>query len=231
MPERATPSSRPDRVAKRWPTPTSSSHQPLTGDGTITAQVTSLTGVTSTNPANVAPSLSASQPGLAAWAKAGILLTPSTRQGAAYAAVMATGSHGLRFQYDYTHDSRRTARGGHEGNPALGAPDPTGDTITGYDSTNGHRWTEIGISAPVGTAGRRRTSGCSSPRRVDFHGSSGISDPSHRHLRPHHRERLPPPHGSWHGHSIGTGPNLLLPDAGRRQLPPLRPARSCQRLR
>jgi hypothetical protein len=80
-------------------------HHTLTGNGTITARVTSLTGVTSTGQPNVQGSLSSSHPGLAAWAKAGLLLTPSTRQGSDYAAVMATGSHGIRFQYDYTHDT------------------------------------------------------------------------------------------------------------------------------
>ncbi len=51
--------------------------QPLTGDGTLTVQVTSLTGLISTNPPDVAPSITASRPGLATWAKAGILLTPT----------------------------------------------------------------------------------------------------------------------------------------------------------
>ena len=77
----------------------------LTGDGTVTTRITSLTGVTSTVPAGVAPSQAQrTRPGLAAWAKAGILLRPSTRQGSAYAAVMATGGHGDRFQYDYGND-------------------------------------------------------------------------------------------------------------------------------
>ena len=79
--------------------------RPLTGNATITAQVISLSGRTSTGPANVAPSLSASRPGLAAWAKAGLLVTPTTTQGSRYAAVMATGAHGIRFQYNYAHDS------------------------------------------------------------------------------------------------------------------------------
>ncbi|GAB3961533.1 hypothetical protein GCM10029978_014050 [Actinoallomurus acanthiterrae] len=80
--------------------------QRLTGDGTITTQVSSLTGVTSTAPTNVAPSQAQqTRPGLAAWAKAGIILRPSTRQGSAYAAVMATGRHGDRFQYNYSHDN------------------------------------------------------------------------------------------------------------------------------
>jgi hypothetical protein len=72
-------------------------HRTLTRDGTVTAEITSLAGVTSTNAANVQGSPSASRPGLASWAKAGLLLTPSTTQGSAYAAVMATGSHGIRF--------------------------------------------------------------------------------------------------------------------------------------
>ena len=77
----------------------------LTGNGTITAQITSLTGVTSTSAANVQGSLASGRPGLAAWAKAGLLVTPSTPQGSPYAAVMATGGHGVHFQYDYTHDT------------------------------------------------------------------------------------------------------------------------------
>jgi hypothetical protein len=119
-------------------------HHTLTGDGTITAQITSLTGMTSTTQTNVQGGLSSSRPGLATWAKAGLLLTPSTRQGSDYAAVMATGSHGIRFQYDYTHDI--AGPGG-----TVTTPSPrwvrlvrSGDTITGYTSADGHRWTEVG---------------------------------------------------------------------------------------
>src|SRR5207237_1010672 len=41
---------------------------PLSGDGTLTVQITSLTGSISTNPPDVAPSITASRPGLATWA-------------------------------------------------------------------------------------------------------------------------------------------------------------------
>jgi ABC-type transport system involved in multi-copper enzyme maturation permease subunit len=126
----------------------------LTGDGTLTVQITSLTGLISTNPPDAAPSLTASRPGLATWAKAGILLTPTTKQGAPYAAVMATGSHGLRFQFDYTHD-----QGGQPGTITSASPrwlrlTRTGDAITGYDSSNGTTWNEIGTAF---LAGLRRT--------------------------------------------------------------------------
>src|SRR2546425_8107258 len=116
--------------------------QPLTGNATITTRIRSLSGVTSTNPSNVAPSLAPTRPGLPAWAKAGILLTPSAKQGAPYAAVMATAGHGVRFQYDYTHD--------HAGLPA-GATrwvrlSRIADTLTAYDSPDGRRWTRIGTT-------------------------------------------------------------------------------------
>ena len=127
--------------------------QPLTGDGTLTTQVTSLTGLISTNPPDVAPSLTASRAGLARWPKAGILLTPTTRQGAPYAAVMATGSHGLRFQSDYTHDQAGLPGTITNASPRWLRLTRTGDTITGYDSTNGTSWHEIGTSRLAGLRG------------------------------------------------------------------------------
>ncbi|QKG19103.1 ABC transporter permease subunit [Actinomadura verrucosospora] len=124
--------------------------RPLTGDATITARVRSLTGVTSTTSTDAAPSLDHVRPGLAAWAKAGILLRPSTAQGSPYAAVMATGAHGVRFQHDYTHD-----QAGRPG-PVSGASPRwlrltrTGDTLTGYDSADGRAWTKIGTARLAG---------------------------------------------------------------------------------
>ena len=38
------------------------------------------------------------------WAKAGLILSAATKPGSPYAAVMLTGAHGVRMQYDYTHD-------------------------------------------------------------------------------------------------------------------------------
>ena len=38
------------------------------------------------------------------WSKAGIIIKASTRPGSAYAAMMVTGGHGVRMQYDYTGD-------------------------------------------------------------------------------------------------------------------------------
>ena len=58
-------------------------------------------------------------PGLVPWAKAGIIIKQGTQQGSAYAAMMVTGSNGVRMQYNYTQDtagcramSRRRIRAG-----------------------------------------------------------------------------------------------------------------------
>lgn len=89
-------------------------HRTLVGDGTLTARVTSLSGAHTSLPNTSGNAFSQSSkrgpnsrrdPGLAPLAKAGIILEPDTNQGTAYAAVMVTGSHGVRMQYNYTHDS------------------------------------------------------------------------------------------------------------------------------
>lgn len=125
-------------------------HRTLTGDGTVTAEITSLTGVTSTTQTDVHGPLSASRAGLAAWAKAGLLVTPSTRQGSAYAAVMATGSHGIRFQYDYTHDTAGPDWPVTPATPRWVRLTRSGDIITGYTSSNGRQWTKVGSTRLAG---------------------------------------------------------------------------------
>jgi hypothetical protein len=120
--------------------------EPLTGNGTITAQIASLSGLVSTNPVNVAPSLSATRPGVAEWAKAGVLVIPSTRQGSPYAAVMATGDHGVRFQYDYSRDRAGLPGAVSGASPRWVRLTRAGDTITGYDSADGTSWHQIGTT-------------------------------------------------------------------------------------
>ena len=187
--------------------------QPLTGNGTIIARVASLTGVTSTNAANVAPSLANTRPGLAAWAKAGILLTPSTAQGSAYAAVAATGSHGIRWQYDYTHDSA--------GLPgAITAPSPrwlrltrSGDTLTGYDSTNGTSWTQIGTTHLSGLPATVDI-GLFVTSPVSFQGSTGAAPT--RATATFDQISIEGARASkaWYVQSIGTGPQDFYPTLG-----------------
>ncbi|HEX3426968.1 MAG TPA: ABC transporter permease subunit [Acidimicrobiales bacterium] len=123
-------------------------HQPLDGDGSLTVRVTSLTGVSaSSNQVAVSPNgglLLNTNPALAPWAKAGVIIQKDTSLGSAYAAVMVTGSHGVRMQYNYTHDAA-----GSPGSVTVSSPrwlrlTRAGDVITGYDSTDGTHWSEIG---------------------------------------------------------------------------------------
>ncbi|MFG2562600.1 ABC transporter permease subunit [Streptomyces sp. NPDC048496] len=118
-------------------------HQPLKGDGTITVSVSSLTGQVATTPTE-------NKPGLAPWAKAGIILKDSLEPGSAYASMMVTGDHGVRMQYDYTHDTA-----GLPGKVTQDAPrwlrlQRTGDTVTGYQSADGSKWTEVGTAKLTG---------------------------------------------------------------------------------
>jgi len=114
-------------------------HRPLTGDGTITVRVT---GLKSTDGESLEP-----------WAKAGIIVKSSLKPGSAYAAVVATPGHGVRMQWNFTHDTA-----GPSSDPAE-APQwlrlkRLGGRLTGYASVDGQNWTRLG---EVGVAGLGRT--------------------------------------------------------------------------
>jgi ABC-type transport system involved in multi-copper enzyme maturation permease subunit len=115
-------------------------HRPLAGDGTITVRVTALTGLLPARPGEPA----GTRPGVAPWAKAGLIVKDGTRVGSAYAAVMVTGSHGVRMQDDYTHDIA-----GSPGPVSASAPrwlrlTRSGDTVTAAESDDGTAWTTVG---------------------------------------------------------------------------------------
>jgi ABC-type transport system involved in multi-copper enzyme maturation permease subunit len=107
--------------------------QALTGDGVITARITALTS-------------SSLQP----WAKAGIIIKASTTPGSAYAAMLVTGTHGVRMQWNFTQDTA-----GMPGTVSAASPRwlrlaRAGDTVTGYDSADGTNWTEVGRTTLAG---------------------------------------------------------------------------------
>jgi ABC-type transport system involved in multi-copper enzyme maturation permease subunit len=127
-------------------------HQPLAGHGSITVRVTALTGLyaSGNSPVGQGPvgqgPLAGMKPGLQPWSKAGLIIKENTRQGSAYAAIMVTGGHGVRMQYDYTHDLA-----GRPGAVSAAAPrwlrlTRAGDTITGSESADGRRWTRLGTA-------------------------------------------------------------------------------------
>ena len=205
--------------------------QPLAGNGSITVRVTSLTGLYSTHGATAADGGSPTAgmtPGVQPWSKAGIIIKASTRQGAAYAAMMVTGSHGVRMQWDFTHDVAGLAGKVSAASPRWLRLTRSGDTITGYDSADGAHWTRVGIGhagrAAVHHAGRavRRLARVLGEhdvtRRRILHGRTR---PGHRYLRPGEPAgrlaRGPvdrPGHPGDHGHgAAGLGPGV---HAGRR---------------
>jgi ABC-type transport system involved in multi-copper enzyme maturation permease subunit len=114
--------------------------QPLTGNGSITVRLTSLTA--GPGPAGLQP-----------WSKAGVMITASTRPGSPYAAMMVTGGHGVRMQYNYTGDIA-----GRAGTVSAAAPrwlrlTRSGDILTGYDSGDGTHWTRVGTAHLTGFTG------------------------------------------------------------------------------
>jgi hypothetical protein len=125
-------------------------HQSLDGNGAITARVTSLAGFIAEENLNRGSPNAPERPGLAQWAKAGVIVTSTTNAGAPYAAVMATGRHGVRFQYDYSHDIAGTPGTVSPSNPRWLRLVRHGDALTAYDSTNGSSWHEIGSTALTG---------------------------------------------------------------------------------
>jgi ABC-type transport system involved in multi-copper enzyme maturation permease subunit len=117
-------------------------HQPLAGNGTITARVTSLTGlVPAANPDTPSPTL---RPGTEEWAKAGIIIKQSLKPGSPYAAMMVAAGHGVRMQWNYTGDSPGLTGTVGPANPRWLRLTRVGDVITGYDSADGTHWVKVG---------------------------------------------------------------------------------------
>ena len=72
-------------------------HQALMGNGSLTVRVTSLASA-------VGVPHGGTRRTAVPWAKAGIILKATLTPGSAYAAIMVTGSHGVRMQDDFTGD-------------------------------------------------------------------------------------------------------------------------------
>src|SRR5262245_26114171 len=95
-------------------------HQPMSGDGSIVAHV-------------------ASQADSHPWAKAGIVVKDGAASGSAYAAMMVTPGHGVRWEARFTDDV-----------PGVLTASPwlkltrTGATVTGYESADGVTWRPVG---------------------------------------------------------------------------------------
>ena len=95
-------------------------HQPLTGDGTIVAQVTS-------------------QDGSHEWAKAGLMVKESAKSGAPYVALFVTPGHGVRLQSNFGPEVTGTTGT----TPRWLRLSRTGTQLTGFESTDGTQWTPL----------------------------------------------------------------------------------------
>lgn len=186
----------------------------LAGNGTVTARITSLAGRIWAGPSNEAPSLAHTHPGVASWSKAGLMVTASITQGAAYAAVMATGGHGVRFQYDYTHDLSGPLRSVSPGAPRWLRLTRADDTITSYDSTDGTSWRRIG-SAQLDGLPHTVAVGlfATSPATATGLATQATAAFNRIGIVPARAAAAAP--GPWRATSIGTGPRDFYPTLGR----------------
>ncbi len=118
--------------------------QPLSADGSLTVRVTSLTGEYQPQGGYVGPHTpSGLASKLVPWAKAGIVIQQSSKPGSAYAAMMVTGQHGVRMQYDYTGDIAGLPGQVSAASPRWLRLTRSGDTIIGYDSADGRHWIKV----------------------------------------------------------------------------------------
>ncbi len=90
------------------------------------------------------------QSGLVPWSKAGIIIKLDLSQGSAYAAMMVTAGNGVRMQWNYTSDTPGLSGAVSAASPRWLRLTREGDTITGYDSTDGAHWTRVGAVHLVG---------------------------------------------------------------------------------
>jgi ABC-type transport system involved in multi-copper enzyme maturation permease subunit len=192
--------------------------QPLTGNGSITVRVTSLTGrygggFGPANPAGGAANpgaVAGGQAGVQPWSKAGIIIKQNTRQGSAYAAMMVTGGRGVRMQDDFTGDMAGLPGAVSATSPRWLRLTRSGDTVTGYDSADGSHWAQVGTVTLAGLPARVQiglfaTSPAYQQLSQFFGGTTGQIGPSlatgifdHVSLR---GQRRP---GSWSGVNLGN---------------------------
>ena len=188
-------------------------HQALTGNGTVTARLTSLTGA---HPKSGNGPVQAGQgpdlvPGLLPWSKAGIIIKQNTSQGSAYAAMLATASHGVRMQYNYVHDTAGLPGRVTAASPRWLRLTRSGGTITGYDSSDGRHWTEVGVARLTGLpatvqVGMFATSPSYVQTSTSFGGQSNMGFPSQATgVFDHVRVSGATSGGTWAGTAVGNG--------------------------
>jgi ABC-type transport system involved in multi-copper enzyme maturation permease subunit len=127
--------------------------QPLGTNGSITVRVTSLTGRYATHAGSAVlggiPTADLT-PGVQPWAKAGIIIKADASAGSAYAAMMVTGDHGVRMQWDFTNDVAGLTGRVSAASPRWLRLTRSGDVIRGFDSADGAHWALVGTLTLAG---------------------------------------------------------------------------------
>jgi len=145
------------------------------------------------------------------WSKAGVMIKENTKRGSAYAAMLITGSHGVRMQYNYTEDVAGLPGAVTAGSPRWLRLTRSGDTITGYDSADGSHWTKVdsvhlaGLSSTV-QIGLFATSPSYVQTSTSFGGSSNNGGPSQATgTFDHVSVSGSAPGNNWTGEAVGGG--------------------------
>jgi hypothetical protein len=149
-------------------------------------------------------------PGLTDWAKAGIIIKQSTRQGYGYAAMMVTGSNGVRMQYNFTGDTAGMPGAVTAAHPRWLRLARSGNTITGHDSADGTHWTQVGTVRLTGLpstvkAGMFATSPNYTVTQNSFGGASDNSGPGQATGVFDHVSLAGTAPGTWTGTTVGGG--------------------------
>ena len=150
-------------------------------------------------------------PGLAEWAKEGIIIKQSTHQGSAYAAMMVTGRHGVRMQYNFTGDTAGMPGAVSAAHPRWLRLTRSGDTITGYDSADGTHWTQVATVQLTGLpstvqVGMFATSPGYTVTQNSFGGNSNADGPAQATgVFDHVSLTGGAPSGTWTGTTVGGG--------------------------
>ena len=152
----------------------------LSGDGTITAEVASLTGSES-------------------WAKAGVMIRASTSTGAAHAMMVVSSSKGLAFQRrDRDGGSSLHTSGGSGTAPRWVRLSRKGNVVTASVSRDGSSWTTVGsdtidlpATALVGLA-------------VTSHDTGRLATGSFEQVKVESTATTPPPEDGWQSRDVGA---------------------------
>jgi ABC-type transport system involved in multi-copper enzyme maturation permease subunit len=143
------------------------------------------------------------------------MIKASTAPGSAYAALLVTGSNGVRMQWNYTGDTAGLPGAVSASSPRWLRLVRSGDTVTGYDSSDGTHWNLVNRVTLSGfpsaaQAGLFATSPGHTVTRTSFGGSSSTGGPSLATGTFDNVSLTGPPGGgsaggSWTGTSVESG--------------------------